>query len=121
MSEENNRATGSNAQGVGSGVSASSNDAFRPSGKRQVAGQATTARATSAQAPEIVEPRRNPFTAIADYIRGVFSELGKVIWPTGREMVNYSIVVLVFLVLMTALVGGVDWITGLGVRWVFGV
>ena len=45
----------------------------------------------------------------------------KVIWPTGREMVTYSLVVLVFLILMTALVAGVDYVTGLGVRWVFGV
>ncbi|MDK6301817.1 preprotein translocase subunit SecE [Corynebacterium sp. UMB9976] len=114
MSEDSNRAGGSGANASGGSM--------RPSGKRQVAGQATTARATSASTtPEVVETRSNPFTAIADYIRGVISEMRKVIWPTGREMVTYSIVVLVFLVLMTALVAGVDYVTGLGVRWVFGV
>lgn len=95
---------------------------MRPSGKRQVAGKATTARATSAStSPEVVGTRSNPFTAIADYIRGVISEMRKVIWPTGREMVTYSLVVLVFLILTTALVAGVDYVTSLGVRWVFGL
>lgn len=30
------------------------------------------------------------------YLKGVVSELKKVIWPTRKELVNYEIVVLVF-------------------------
>ncbi|KAB1503201.1 preprotein translocase subunit SecE [Corynebacterium sp. 320] len=93
---------------------------LRPTGKRQRAGEATTARATSAQkAPEVVETRRNPFSAIVDFLRGVVSEMGKVIWPTGREMVNYTIIVLLFLVFTTALVGGVDWVSNFALQKIF--
>jgi preprotein translocase subunit SecE len=35
--------------------------------------------------------------------RSVGSEVKKVIWPTGREMVTYSIVTLVFLIAITAM------------------
>ncbi|WP_282940565.1 preprotein translocase subunit SecE [Corynebacterium auriscanis] len=87
---------------------------LRPTGKRQKAGQATTARAnSSSRAPEVVKTRKNPFSAIVDFFRGVVREMSKVIWPTGKEMVTYTIVVLVFLVLLTALVGGVDYLTSL--------
>lgn len=82
----------------------------RPAGKRQVAGAASTSRAASKRkAPEVVKTRSNPFAAIVDFIRGVIREIGKVIWPTGKEMVTYTFVVLGFLILMTVLVAGVDW------------
>ena len=94
--------------------------ALRPTGKRQKSGQATTARANaSSKAPEVVKTRSNPFSAIIDFFRGVFSEMGKVIWPTGREMLTYTIVVLVFLVLLTVLVGGVDYLTNMLMRAIF--
>lgn len=94
----------------------------RPMGKRQVAGTATSARATSAsKAPEVVKTRKNPFAAIIDYFRGVIREMSRVIWPTGREMITYTVIVLVFLVVMTGLVAGVDYLTTLGVQQIFGV
>ncbi|QFQ03151.1 preprotein translocase subunit SecE [Corynebacterium urogenitale] len=102
MSDESTKTPAAGGAGEGS--------APRPAGKRQVAGTATTARATSAtKAPEVVKTRKNPFAALVDFFRGVFREMSKVIWPTGKEMVTYTIVVLVFLVVMTALVAGVDW------------
>ncbi len=93
-------------------------DSLRPSGKRQVTGAASS-RAVSRQhqAPEVVKSRSNP----VEYFRGVGQELRKVIWPTGREMVTYTIVVLSFLVILTALVAGVDYLTTLGVRFMFNV
>ena len=51
---------------------------------------------------------RNPFVFIVNYIRQVVAEMKKVIWPNRKQMVNYTIVVLVFLAFMTALIGGVD-------------
>ncbi len=58
---------------------------------------------------------RNPIT----FIGQVVSELRKVIWPTARQMVVYTIVVLLFLAFMVALVWGVDTLTGLGIRQIF--
>ncbi|HIW96385.1 MAG TPA: preprotein translocase subunit SecE [Candidatus Corynebacterium gallistercoris] len=105
MSDESPKTTNAGAAGDGGSL--------RPSGKRQAAGQATTSRAmatSTTRAPEVVNTRRNPFTAILDYFRGVFSELGKVIWPTGKEMVNYTLIVLAFLIVLITLIAGVDWV-----------
>ena len=96
----------------------------QPTGKRQLRGvspvstDAYEQKRTPAQ-PDTDEDSRK--SSVAAFPGEVVEEMRKVIWPTGREMVTYSIVVLVFLVLMTALVAGVDYVTGLGVRWVFGV
>ena len=51
---------------------------------------------------------RNPFVFVWTYLRQVVAEMRKVIWPNRREMVNYTIVVLIFLVFMTALIGAVE-------------
>ena len=38
----------------------------------------------------------------------------KVVWPTGSQMVNYTLIVFGFLIVLTALVWGVDQ----GAAWV---
>ena len=50
----------------------------------------------------------NPFLFVLTYLRQVYAELRKVIWPNRKQMVSYTSVVLVFLVFMTALIGGAD-------------
>jgi preprotein translocase subunit SecE len=44
------------------------------------------------------------------FTREVRAELRKVAWPTKSETINYSIVVLVTLVLVMAFVFGIDWV-----------
>ena len=51
---------------------------------------------------------RNPFVFVWTYLRQVVAEMRKVIWPSRREMVNYTAVVLAFLVFMVALIGGAE-------------
>ena len=51
---------------------------------------------------------RNPFVFVWTYLRQVVAEMRKVIWPSRKEMVNYTIVVLVFLVFMVALIGAAE-------------
>lgn len=63
---------------------------------------------------------RNPFARIALFIRQVIVELKKVITPTRKELINYVLVVLVFVVIMMAIVSGMDYIFGWGVVAVFG-
>ena len=55
------------------------------------------------------------------FIREVRTELRKVAWPTRAEVINYSIVVLVTVVLMTALIAGLDYVIGSGVLKLFDV
>ena len=45
----------------------------------------------------------------AQFLREVRGELRKVSWPRRDEVVNYSIVVLVVLVLLTTAIGLLDW------------
>ena len=44
----------------------------------------------------------------------VVSEMRKVVWPTGQQMLNYTLIVFGFLIVLTALVWGVDQ----GAAWV---
>ena len=64
--------------------------------------------------------RRGPFARIALFIRQVFGELRKVVTPTRRELFSYTAVVLVFVVIMMALVAGLDFGFGWLVNLVFG-
>ena len=64
--------------------------------------------------------RRGPFSRFTLFIRQVFAELKKVVTPTRKELVNYTLVVLVFVVIMMALVAGLDWLFSLAVNYVFG-
>ena len=42
------------------------------------------------------------------FIRESVSEMRKVLWPSRSELVTYAIVVIVFVVIMVALVSGLD-------------
>jgi preprotein translocase subunit SecE len=52
--------------------------------------------------------------------REVAAEMRKVIWPTRRELLAYSSVVLVFVTAMVLLVAGLDFAFAKGVLKVFG-
>ena len=45
---------------------------------------------------------------ISSFFKGVRSELRKVSWPTKKELINYTIVVMVAVALMTVVVWGLD-------------
>ncbi len=64
--------------------------------------------------------KRGPFARFALFIRQVIAELKKVVTPTRKELLSYTGVVLVFVIVMMGLVALLDWIFGLGVVWVFG-
>ncbi len=54
------------------------------------------------------------------FLREVVAELRKVIWPTRKDLITYTIVVLVFVSFMVALVALLDLVFAKGVFWVFG-
>ena len=64
--------------------------------------------------------KRGPFSRFALFIRQVMAELRKVVTPTRKELVSYTIVVLVFVIIMMALVGGLDTLFSAFVIWLFG-
>ena len=49
-------------------------------------------------------------TGPAQFLREVRGELRKVAWPSRSETINYSIVVLVTIVILTAMIYGLDWL-----------
>ncbi|HWD04219.1 MAG TPA: preprotein translocase subunit SecE [Amycolatopsis sp.] len=95
----------------------------RPSGKSEArsggstrpAGKAGDKVAKPADAKGVPTPKRDQkpkkasvFARIMRFIREVWAELRKVIWPNRKQMVTYTAVVLVFVVFMVALVSGLD-------------
>ncbi|MCR2812611.1 preprotein translocase subunit SecE [Microbacterium sp. zg.Y1090] len=67
------------------------------------------------------EKKPNFFQRIAIFIRQVFAELRKVVTPTRQELVKFTGVVLGFVVVMMAIVYGLDWVFTWIVQIVFGV
>jgi preprotein translocase subunit SecE len=63
---------------------------------------------------------RNPFSRLAIFIRQVLAELKKVVTPTRKELWSFIVVVLVFVIIVMAIVGALDWLFGLVVIFVFG-
>jgi len=60
------------------------------------------------------------FARIALFVRQVIGELKKVVAPTRKELINYTLVVLVFVIIMMLIVTVLDLAFGTGVSWVFG-
>ena len=60
------------------------------------------------------------FGRIGRFFREVVAELRKVIWPTRKELLTYTAVVVSFLSVITAIVVGLDFAFAKGVLWVFG-
>ena len=69
--------------------------------------------------PNTVEKKKNIFQRIGGFfvrlVKGIgrkfkemFYELKKVTWPTKKDMINYSVVVLVFIVIMGVIIGVID-------------
>jgi preprotein translocase subunit SecE len=50
--------------------------------------------------------------SVPEFVREVRAEMRKVAWPTRSEVVNYSIIVLIAVVFVTALVAGLDYLFG---------
>ena len=73
-----------------------------------------------ARAKEDRASRRNLFSRIALFLRQVMQELRKVVTPTRKELLSYTGVVLVFVIIMMLLVSGMDWVFGWVVVVVFG-
>ena len=64
--------------------------------------------------------RRGLFAFIGRFFREVVAELRKVIWPTRKELLTYSAVVITFVTVVTAIVVGLDQAFARGVLLVFG-
>ena len=74
-------------------------------------------------APTRVQRTAGPKTSRvgpAQYMREVRDEMRKVAWPTKDEIVRYSIVVIITVVIYTALVSGADFLFAYMSEWLYG-
>ena len=65
-------------------------------------------------------PKRGFFGRIILFVRQVIAELRKVVVPTRKELIRFTITVLVFVIIMMLIVTGLDLLFGAGAVWVFG-
>jgi len=63
--------------------------------------------------------KRGFFARIALFFRQVIDELRKVVTPTRSELLNYTLVVLGFVLVVMLLVAGLDFLFGSGAIAVF--
>ena len=56
---------------------------------------------------------------LVEYLRGVWDELRKVVWPTRDELSRMTGIVIATVVLFALLIGGADYVLGLGVKQLY--
>ncbi len=66
------------------------------------------------------EPKPGMIARFRLFLRQVIAELRKVIWPTRKELIDYTVVVLIFVVVMAAILALYDFTFAKGVFFVFG-
>ncbi|MCW2903949.1 MAG: preprotein translocase, SecE subunit [Streptosporangiaceae bacterium] len=80
--------------------------------------------ATETRGESVTEDKGKPVgkkrTTPALFVRQVVAELRKVIWPTRKELITYTVISLVFVLIMVALVSVLDWGLQKGIFAVFG-
>ncbi len=65
--------------------------------------------------PVAKEARTKP----REFVREVRAELRKVVWPTKAETINYSVVVFITVVVLTAFIALLDFGSSKAVLWIF--
>ncbi len=78
------------------------------------------ARGRGAHPPARSAEKLGPVARLRLFVRQILDELRKVVRPTRSELVNYTIVVIVFVTVMMALTAALDFGFTKLVLWVFG-
>ncbi|MBQ3824468.1 MAG: preprotein translocase subunit SecE [Clostridia bacterium] len=60
--------------------------------------------------------KKNIFVRIKNYFKDLFSEIKKITWPTPKQILKNSIIVLVVVVVCALLLGGLNWL----LAWLYG-
>jgi preprotein translocase subunit SecE len=63
---------------------------------------------------------KNLFLRVVNSFKNMAFELKKVTWPTRPELINYSLVVLVFMVTMGIIIGIIDAGAAKFAQWIIG-
>ena len=87
--------------------------------KKQEGGQRKPPRPVASKAPGA--PAKRERTKPRQFVREVIGELQRVNWPTRQEVVAYSIVVLVSVVVIATLISAMDFVFTKAVLALFGI
>lgn len=60
--------------------------------------------------------KKNPFKSMAKFFKGVNAERKKVVWPTAKETIKNSIIVLVVVIIVGVAIYAVDSVLSLGMK-----
>jgi preprotein translocase subunit SecE len=60
----------------------------------------------------------NPVKKLTDYIKESITELKKVTWPTRKQTLNYTLLIIGISLGLSAFIGIIDYILTLGVQQV---
>ena len=82
------------------------------------AGHRQAASLSSARPPR-APPHKDKRIGPAEYLGEVRGELRKVAWPTSKEVINSTIIVLIAVVVMTSLIFGFDYVSSKFVLFLF--
>jgi preprotein translocase subunit SecE len=87
-----------------------------------VSGDTTTHTTGSSGSGKRPSKKRKPniFARMSLFLREVVAELRKVIWPTRKELTAYTVIVVVFVLVMAGIVALLDFVFTKGVLLVFG-
>jgi preprotein translocase subunit SecE len=66
------------------------------------------------------ERKKNFFGRVSQFLREVVIELRKVVTPTRKELITYTSVVLVFVIIMMAIISSLDIVIGILIGFIFG-
>jgi len=64
--------------------------------------------------------KKGVFARAAIFYRQIIAELRKVVWPTRSQLMQYTTVVVTFVIVLMLLVAGLDWVFAKGAFWIFG-
>ncbi|MBB1245350.1 MULTISPECIES: preprotein translocase subunit SecE [Streptomyces] len=64
--------------------------------------------------------KKGPLARLALFYRQIVAELRKVVWPTRHQLTTYTIVVIIFVLIVIGLVFVIDYGFGEAVKFVFG-
>ncbi|MBQ2944943.1 MAG: preprotein translocase subunit SecE [Clostridia bacterium] len=58
----------------------------------------------------------NIFVRMKNYFKELFSEIKKITWPTPKQILKNSVIVLVAVVVSAVVLGGLNWL----LAWLYG-
>jgi preprotein translocase subunit SecE len=129
VAESKSRGDDTAAEGVDSGADAEFEELFEDDGEespdraekadRKSAVESFERRSTDRKTKD-GEKGPGIFGRFGRFVREVVAELRKVIWPTRKELLTYTSVVIVFVVIMLTVVGLLDYGFAKAMLFVFG-